>query len=122
MVVDGDPTGNPIKTNATGGIRYHATGNTYSTRVAQAPTSQFSMNLQHPLELQTLFKQNIRKSQNYIKVQRNRGKVNVNVNVNHNNILKFQQVVDQTINEEFNLWLQSKKAEQYASFYSNEVG
>lgn len=116
------PTGNPIKTNATGGIRYHATGNTYSTRVAQAPTSQFSMNLQHPLELQTLFKQNIRKSQNYIKVQRNRGKVNVNVNVNHNNILKFQQVVDQTINEEFNLWLQSKKTEQYASFYSNEVG
>ena len=80
------------------------------------------MNLQHPLELQTLFKQNIRKSQNYIKVQRNRGKVNVNVNVNRNNILKFQQVVDQTINEEFNLWLQSKKAEQYASFYSNEVG
>lgn len=116
------PTGNPIKTNATGGIRYHATGNTYSTRVAQAPTSQFSMNLQHPLELQTLFKQNIRKSQNYIKVQRNRGKVNVNVNVNRNNILKFQQVVDQTINEEFNLWLQSKKDEQYASFYSNEVG
>lgn len=116
------PTGNPIKTNATGGIRYHATGNTYSTRVAQAPTSQFSMNLQHPLELQTLFKQNIRKSQNYIKVQRNRGKVNVNVNVNRSNILKFQQVVDQTINEEFNLWLQSKKAEQYASFYSNEVG
>ena len=116
------PTGNPIKTNATGGIRYHATGNTYSTRVAQAPTSQFSMNLQHPLELQTLFKQNIRKSQNYIKVQRNRGKVNVNVNVNRSNILKFQQVVDQTINEEFNLWLQSKKTEQYASFYSNEVG
>lgn len=116
------PTGNPIKTNATGGIRYHATGNTYSTRVAQAPTSQFSMNLQHPLELQTLFKQNIRKSQNYIKVQRNRGKVNVNVNINRSNILKFQQVVDQTINEEFNLWLQSKKAEQYASFYSNEVG
>lgn len=116
------PTGNPIKTNATGGIRYHATGNTYSTRVAQAPTSQFSMNLQHPLELQTLFKQNIRKSQNYIKVQRNRGKVNVNVNINRSNILKFQQVVDQTINEEFNFWLQSKKAEQYASFYSNEVG
>ena len=116
------PTGNPIKTNATGGIRYHATGNTYSTRVAQAPTSQFSMNLQHPLELQTLFKQNIRKSQNYIKVQRNRGKVNVNVNINRSNILKFQQVVDQTINEEFNLWLQSKKTEQYASFYSNEVG
>lgn len=116
------PTGNPIKTNATGGIRYHATGNTYSTRVAQAPTSQFNMNLQHPLELQTLFRQNIRKSQNYIKVQRNRGKVNVNVNVNRSNILKFQQVVDQTINEEFNLWLQSKKAEQYASFYSNEVG
>ena len=116
------PTGNPIKTNATGGIRYHATGNTYNTRVAQAPTSQFNMNLQHPLELQTLFKQNIRKSQNYIKVQRNRGKVNVNVNINRSNILKFQQVVDQTINEEFNLWLQSKKAEQYASFYSNEVG
>ena len=116
------PTGNPIKTNATGGIRYHATGNTYSTRVAQAPTSQFNMNLQHPLELQTLFKQNIRKSQNYIKVQRNRGKVNVNVNINRSNILKVQQVVDQTINEEFNLWLQSKRAEQYASFYSNEVG
>lgn len=116
------PTGNPIKTNATGGIRYHATGNTYNARVAQAPTSQFNMNLQHPLELQTLFKQNIRKSQNYIKVQRNRGKVNVNVNINRSNILKFQQVVDQTINEEFNLWLQSKKAEQYASFYSNEVG
>ena len=116
------PTGNPIKTNATGGIRYHATGNTYSTRVAQAPTSQFSMNLQHPLELQTLFKQNIRKSQNYIKVQRNRGKVNVNVSINRSNILKVQQVVDQTINEEFNLWLQSKKTEQYASFYSNEVG
>lgn len=116
------PTGNPIKTNATGSIRYHATGNTYSTRVAQAPTSQFNMNLQHPLELQTLFKQNIRKSQNYIKVQRNRGKVNVNVNINRSNILKVQQVVDQTINEEFNLWLQSKKTEQYASFYSNEVG
>lgn len=107
---------------ATGGIRYHATGNTYSTRVAQSNSSQFGMDLQHPLELQTLFRQNIRKSQNYIKVQRNRGKVNVNVNINRSRIINLQQVVDQTINNEFNLWLQSKKTEQYASYYSNEVG
>lgn len=107
---------------ATGGIRYHATGNTYSTRVAQFNSSQFGMDLQHPLELQTLFRQNIRKSQNYIKVQRNRGKVNVNVNINRSRIINLQQVVDQTINNEFNLWLQSKKTEQYASYYSNEVG
>lgn len=107
---------------ATGGIRYHATGNTYSTRIAQSNSSQFGMDLQHPLELQTLFRQNIRKSQNYIKVQRNRGKVNVNVNINRSRIINLQQVVDQTINNEFNLWLQSKKTEQYASYYSNEVG
>lgn len=116
------PTGNPIKTNATGGIRYHATGDTYSTRVARSTSNQFGMSLQHPLELQTLFRQNIRKSQNYIKVQRNRGKVNVNVNINHSRIINLQQIVDQTINNEFNLWLQSKKTEQYASYYSNEVG
>lgn len=107
---------------ATGGIRYHATGNTYSTRIAQSNSGQFGMDLQHPLELQTLFRQNIRKSQNYIKVQRNRGKVNVNVNINRSRIINLQQVVDQTINNEFNLWLQSKKTEQYASYYSNEVG
>lgn len=107
---------------ATGGIRYHATGNTYSTRVAQSNSSQFGMDLQHPLELQTLFRQNIRKSRNYIKVQRNRGKVNVNVNINRSRIINLQQIVDQTINNEFNLWLQSKKTEQYASYYSNEVG
>ena len=62
----------------------------------------------------------IRQPRNYIKTVRNKAKINTNIQIESQGQPSKQDLIDQVINDTFNLWVNNKQAQQLNDYFANE--
>lgn len=102
-----------------GGIHYHANGGIFSgtgsTRVSRVSNRMIN-------DLRTVNQiSRIRQPQNYIKIERKAPKFTVKVTIKPSARVNKEQIINQTINDEFNNWITQKQQKQLMNYFSNET-
>lgn len=114
------PHGDPIK-HATGGIKYHATGEMdQGSQIAS--TSNLRANIRSNNDIHSIYMMSrIKQNQDYIKPVRTQPKFKVKIDVSQAQQSDKSAIVDQTINDVFNDWINGKKLANLQAFYSKET-
>lgn len=114
------PHGDPIK-HAIGGINYHATGE-MDQGSQIAATSNLRANIRSNNDIHSIYMMSrIKQNQDYIKPVRTQPKFKVKIDVSQAQQSDRSIIIDQTINNVFNDWINDKKLANLQSFYSNET-
>lgn len=107
---------------ATGGIKYHATGDINQGSLAAA-TNNLKTNIRSNIDLSTIYRMSrIKETRDYIKPVRKQPKFHINIDVSQAQQQDSRSaIIDQTINDVFNGWISDKQRAKLQAFYSNET-
>lgn len=106
---------------ATGGIKYHATGE-MNQGSQIAATSNLRANIRSNNDIHSIYMMSrIKQNQDYIKPVRTQPKFKVKIDVSQAQQSDKSVIIDQTINNVFNDWINDKKLANLQAFYSNET-
>lgn len=103
---------------ALGGIRNHALGGNFAGATPQANNNLTNQMLTDIRTVQQMTR--IRQPRNYIKTVRNKAKINTNIQIESQGQPSKQDLIDQVINDNFNLWVNNKQAQQLNDYFANE--
>lgn len=103
---------------ALGGIRNHALGGNFAGATPQANNNLTNQMLTDIRTVQQMTR--IRQPRNYIKTVRNKAKINTNIQIESQGQPSKQDLIDQVINDTFNLWVNNKQAQQLNDYFANE--
>ena len=103
---------------ALGGIRNHALGGNFAGNNSQANNNLTNQMLTDIRTVQQMTR--IRQPRNYIKTVRNKAKINTNIQIESQGQPSKQDLIDQVINDTFNLWVNNKQAQQLNDYFANE--
>lgn len=103
---------------ALGGIRNHALGGNFDGVTPQANNNLTNQMLTDIRTVQQMTR--IRQPRNYIKTVRNKAKINTNIQIESQGQPSKQDLIDQVINDTFNLWVNNKQAQQLNDYFANE--
>lgn len=103
---------------ALGGIRNHALGGNFA---GATPRNNSNVTNQMLTDIRTVQQMTrIRQPRNYIKTVRNKAKINTNIQIESQGQPSKQDLIDQVINDTFNLWVNNKQAQQLNAYFANE--
>ena len=104
---------------ALGGIRNHALGGNFDGATPQANNNNLTN--QMLTDIRTVQQMTrIRQPRNYIKTVRNKAKINTNIQIESQGQPSKQDLIDQVINDTFNLWVNNKQAQKLNDYFANE--
>lgn len=122
------PTGTPRR-HAIGEVRYHASGDITNVQTDQNSNSEptilnhhFKEQIHNDSDLRSLFNiSKVHQAQNYTKFVRNKPKFSVKIEVSQAHNFNKKQIINQTINDVYREWLNSKQNNKLMTYFANET-
>ncbi len=122
------PTGSPRR-HATGAVQYHASGDITDVQTDQNSNNEltilnhhFKEQIHNNSDLRSLFNiSRVHQAQNYTKPVRNKPKFSIKIDVSQAHNFNKQQIIEQTIGDIYQQWLNSKQNRKLMTYFANET-